>query len=157
MVIKLQSEPINAGEEINTFLASNSNSGGVATFVGQVRDFQEQGAGESTCVSALELEHYPGMTEKELERISAEAQKRWTLDAALVIHRHGRMNPGDAIVLVCAAAAHRGDSFSACEFIMDRLKTQAPFWKREHSSTDSSWVVARERDDARAKRWEKVD
>lgn len=157
MVIKVQSEPLNAGEEINTFLTSNPNSGGIATFIGQVRDFQEQGSGESASVAALELEHYPGMTEKELERISAEAQKRWTLDAVLVIHRHGRMSPGDTIVLVCTASTHRGDAFSACEFIMDWLKTQAPFWKREHSGTDSTWVDARESDGTRAKRWEKVD
>ncbi len=156
-MIQVQGEPFDAGAEINLFLTHNANSGGVATFIGQVRDFQEQESERNKSISALELEHYPGMTEKELERISNEARTRWPLDDVLVIHRHGRMSPGEPIVLVCAAATHRGDAFTACEFIMDWLKTQAPFWKREHSETESSWVNAKESDDTRAERWSKTD
>lgn len=156
-MIRVQSEPFDAGTETNLFLSRNANSGGVATFIGQVRDFQDQDSGSSKTISALELEHYPGMTEKELERIAAEAHTRWPLNDILVIHRYGRMDLGEAIVLVCAAATHRGDAFSACEFVMDWLKTQAPFWKREHSNTDSSWVDAKKSDDTRAERWNKND
>lgn len=156
-MIRVQNEPFDAGAETNSFLTRNSNSGGIATFIGQVRDFQDLSPTASKTISALELEHYPGMTEKELERIANEARTKWPLNDLLVIHRYGRMEPGDSIVLVCTAATHRGDAFSACEFVMDWLKTQAPFWKREYSDTDSSWVTAKESDNARAERWTKND
>ncbi|MGY8958644.1 MAG: molybdenum cofactor biosynthesis protein MoaE, partial [Alphaproteobacteria bacterium] len=103
---------------------------------------------------AMTLEHYPGMTEKMLANIDAEAQSRWPLSASLIIHRYGRLEPGDNIVLVAAASAHRGDAFKACEFLIDWLKTQAPFWKLEETADgDESWVKARASDDAAAERW----
>ncbi len=152
-MIRVQDAPINAGTEINLFLQQNSNSGGVATFIGQVRGFQENDNGEPRTITSLELEHYQGMTEKELSRISDESCSRWPLDAVLVLHRYGKMTPGETIVLVCTAAAHRGDAFAACEFLMDWLKTKAPFWKREDTGSGVSWVKARESDTARADRW----
>jgi molybdopterin synthase catalytic subunit len=153
-MIIVQDAPFDAGKEINAFLKTNSNSGGVATFVGQVRNFQTNPDGSTTSIGRLELEHYPGMTEKELQRIADESRTRWPLDDVHVIHRFGAMKPGDPIVLVCTAAAHRGDAFSACEFIMDWLKTDAPFWKREQTDSGVSWVDARESDSDRAARWD---
>jgi molybdopterin synthase catalytic subunit len=153
-VVRVQESPFDPGAETNAFLKLNSNSGGIATFIGQVRDFQDD---PNQKISGLELEHYPGMTEKELDRICLDARTRWPLDDVSVIHRYGPMKPGDAIVMVCTASAHRGDAFAACEFIMDWLKTQAPFWKREHTETDTSWVDAKTSDDDRAARWTSDD
>ena len=148
-VIRVQREPFDAGAEITAFLATVPKSGGVATFIGQVRDFR--GNGET--VHAMTLEHYPGMAERALEALAADAAKRWPLDGALIIHRTGELHPGEAIVLVATATAHRADAFSACEFLMDWLKTKAPFWKKEATSAGTSWVSASAGDDARAERW----
>lgn len=154
-LVIVQGAPFNCGEEINRFTKRNVNSGGIVTFIGQVRDFQTNGGQKTSTVDALELEHYPGMTEKELQRITDETHKRWPIDDIHLIHRFGSMKPADHIVLVCTAAEHRGDAFSACEFIMDWLKTSAPFWKREQTEKGASWVSARESDAARTSRWTK--
>lgn len=152
-MIQVQQDSFNVGDTINTFCDVNSNSGGIATFLGQVRDFQGEQENPSASIAVLELEHYPGMTERELDRLEKEALQRWPLDSVFIVHRYGKMKPGDPIVLVCAASAHRGDAFSACEFLMDQLKTNAPFWKRETTDTGSSWVSARETDETRAGQW----
>lgn len=152
-MISVQQDAFNAGDTINTFLDVNSNSGGIATFIGQVRDFQGERENPDSSIALLELEHYPGMTERELERLEREALERWPLDDVFIIHRYGAMKPGDPIVLVCTASTHRGDAFSACEFLMDQLKTNAPFWKRETTNTGSSWVSARDTDETRARQW----
>lgn len=156
-MIRVQGEPLDVGAETNRFLSDNPNSGGIATFIGQVRDFHTGTEDSKQKISVLELEHYPGMTEKELGRICSEAKSRWPLDDVLVIHRYGAMQPGDAIVMVCAASAHRADAFGACEFIMDWLKTNAPFWKREQTTEGTSWVDAKASDDERAARWKETD
>jgi molybdopterin synthase catalytic subunit len=148
-VVRVQRSAFDPGAEINDFLATVPRSGGVATFIGQVRDFKSTGE----TVHAMTLEHYPGMAERELETLVANAVERWTLDGALVIHRYGELHPGEAIVLVAAASAHRGDAFAACEFLMDWLKTKAPFWKKEATADGSSWVNASAGDEARAERW----
>lgn len=155
-MIRVQDSAFDAGAEINQFLAQNATSGAVATFVGQVRDFTQTADGRGKTITELELEHYPGMTEKELERLTAEAEDRWSLDDVLIIHRHGKMAPAEPIVLVCTASAHREDAFSACEFLMDWLKTQAPFWKREDTDQGTAWVDARQSDEERAARWKKT-
>ena len=147
--IRVQREPFDPGAEITAFLATVPRSGGVATFIGQVRDFK--GTGET--IHTMTLEHYPGMAERELEALVAGAVKRWTLDGAFVIHRFGELHPGEAIVLVATASPHRGDAFASCEFLMDWLKTKAPFWKKEATADGSSWVSASAGDDARAERW----
>jgi molybdopterin synthase catalytic subunit len=151
--IRVQHGPFDSGAEITAFLASVPRSGGVATFIGQVRDFKGPNSKAGETVHTMTLEHYPGMAERELETLVAEAVKRWTLDGALVIHRHGELRPGEAIVLVATASAHRGDAFAACEFLMDWLKTKAPFWKKEATASGSTWVSASAGDDARAERW----
>ena len=124
--------------------------GAVASFVGTVRDLNQGDA-----VAMLTLEHYPGMTEKALEEIEAEAHRRWPLDATLIIHRHGRLEPGEDIVLVIAASAHREAAFEACHFLIDWLKTKAPFWKLEENDEGASWVAAKDSDDDAARRWDK--
>ena len=151
-MIRVQSEPFDTAHELNTLKAGNTNIGGVACFVGTVRDL----AGGKT-VSAMTLEHYPGMTEKALEDIERQALERWPLEASLVVHRYGRLEPGDDIVLVIAAAAHRQDAFDACQFLIDWLKTKAPFWKLESGDEGESWVDARDSDDEAARRWSKED
>ncbi|MCL4772870.1 MAG: molybdopterin synthase catalytic subunit MoaE [Burkholderiaceae bacterium] len=148
MPVRVQSHDFDAGAEIAALRAGNLNVGAVATFIGTVRDLNE-GAG----VSAMTLEHYPGMTERALEDICAQARARWNLLDALVIHRHGPLAPGDQIVLVAVTATHRGEAFAACEFIIDYLKTQAPFWKKERTPHGERWVEARDTDDATAARW----
>nr|WP_247890358.1 molybdenum cofactor biosynthesis protein MoaE [Azospirillum aestuarii] len=124
--------------------------GGVTLFVGLVRDMA---GGES--VSAMTLEHYPGMTERQLEAIEAEARERWPLDDALIIHRYGRLEPGDRIVLVATASAHREAAFESCHFLIDWLKTKAPFWKMEATPDGERWVEAKDSDDKAAARWTK--
>ncbi|MBL8368259.1 MAG: molybdopterin synthase catalytic subunit MoaE, partial [Candidatus Accumulibacter sp.] len=126
----------------------NPQIGALASFVGLVRDTND-GAG----VCEMTLEHYPGMTEQALAEIVAEARRRWAIIDALVIHRVGRLMPSDQIVLVAVAGAHRGEAFAACEFIMDYLKTRAPFWKREVTPAGARWVDARDADDQAAERW----
>jgi molybdopterin synthase catalytic subunit len=118
-----------------------------------VRDYLGETPAEGAAIEALALEHYPGMTERQLQRIEAEARRRWDLHDVLVIHRHGRMAPGEPIVLVCTAAAHRGPALESCQFLIDWLKTQAPFWKREETADGAHWVEARESDDAATARW----
>jgi molybdopterin synthase catalytic subunit len=127
----------------------NPEIGAVASFIGVCRD-----ANDGASVSRMTLEHYPGMTEKAIEKIIAEARERWEVIDALVVHRVGEMKPTDQIVLVAVAGAHRGEAFAACEFIMDYLKTRAPFWKKEETPKGARWVEARASDDEAAQRWE---
>ena len=151
--ISVQEADFNVGAEIEALSAGRTDVGAVASFVGLVR--ADTLAGESDHVSAMTLEHYPGMTEKSLEAIVAEADGRWRLLGTRVIHRFGRLVPGERIVFVGVASSHRGDAFAACEFIMDYLKTRAPFWKKEDTPAGGRWVDAREADDSAAARWEK--
>jgi molybdopterin synthase catalytic subunit len=140
MRISVQREDFDAGAEIRE-LAGDGSVGAVASFVGLVRDVP------------MTLEHYAGMTEREITKIAHEAAKRWSLIDVTVIHRYGELQPADQIVLVVVAAAHRGEAFAACEFIMDYLKTRAPFWKKEHRAGAADWVEAKASDDAAAERW----
>jgi len=148
MPVRVQPHDFDLAQEINRLRAGRPNVGAVAVFVGTVRDLNA-GVG----VSALALEHYPGMTERALERIVGQARARWTLDDVLVVHRVGELRPADQIVLVAVTSAHRGEAFAACEFVIDWLKTQAPFWKKEMTPDGPRWVDAREADDAAAARW----
>ena len=147
-MIKVQEQDFDVGKELAALTGGNTAIGGLAVFVGLVRDMAG-GAG----ISAMTLEHYPAMTEKMLAGIEAEAQARWPLEASLIIHRHGRLEPGDRIVMVAAASAHREAAFEACQFLMDWLKTKAPFWKLEETEQGPQWVDARSSDDAAAARW----
>lgn len=149
MSVSVQTEDFDPGVELDRILEGRTDTGGVCSFVGLVRDMND-GSG----VSSMTLEHYPGMTEKMLEAIEAEAHKRWPLTATRIVHRVGRLEPGERIVLVIAASAHRHAAFEACGFLIDWLKTKAPFWKAEVSQTgEASWVEARESDDAAAEKW----
>jgi molybdopterin synthase catalytic subunit len=148
MKIRVQSETFDLGAEVDAMRAGRTDIGAIASFVGLARDLNE-GSG----VAAMTLEHYPGMTEKALAALVDEANSRWTLLDVSVIHRVGRLLPGDPIVLVAVASHHRGEAFAACEFIMDFLKTRAPFWKKEETPDGERWVEARASDDAAAQRW----
>ena len=148
MTVRVQTDDFDAGAEILKLRQGNSKIGGIASFIGLVRDLNDNQA-----ISEMTLEHYPGMTEKALEDIVAEAKQRWDIYDALVIHRVGRLQPMDQIVLVATASAHRGEAFAACEFIIDYLKTQAPFWKKEQTAAGAHWVDARDSDDVAAQRW----
>ena len=148
MSVSVQEADFDPGAEIAALTTDGGDAGAVASFVGLVR--RDKSAGD---IEAMTLEHYPGMTEKALAEIVAEAHRRWPLQAARVIHRIGRLLPGDRIVLVAVSSIHRQAAFAACAFIMDYLKTQAPFWKREETSSGSRWVDARESDDAALRRW----
>lgn len=148
MPIRIQTQDFDLGQEVATLRAGQPQVGAVVAFVGTVRDMND-GAG----VSEMELEHYPGMTEKALEDIVASARARWNIFDALVIHRVGPLKPLDQIVLVAVTSAHRGEAFAACEFIMDYLKTQAPFWKKEDTPEGARWVDARVADDKALARW----
>ena len=148
MRIRVQNEAFDLGAEVDALRAGRTDIGAVASFVGLARDMNA-GSG----VAAMTLEHYPGMTEKALAKLVDEACARWTLLDVTVIHRVGRLLPGDPIVLVAVAGQHRGEAFAACEFIMDYLKTQAPFWKKEETADGERWVEARASDDAAAARW----
>ena len=148
MTVRVQREDFEVGREIAKLRADTAGVGAVASFVGIVRDLNE--AAE---IRTLTLEHYPGMTEKALEDIVAEAGRRWKLCDTLVIHRVGELKPSDQIVLVAVTSAHRGEAFAACQFIMDYLKTRAPFWKKELTPTGERWVEARTSDDEAAARW----
>ena len=156
MSVSVQEADFDAGAEITALSAGREDVGAIASFVGLVRADKAArvGAGETAPVQAMTLEHYPGMTEKALEAIVAEARGRWDIFGVRVIHRVGRLVPGDRIVFVAVASAHRGDAFAACEFIMDYLKTRAPFWKKEETSAGGRWVDARESDDDAAGRWQ---
>lgn len=149
MSVSVQEADFDVGAEIAALSAGRAEVGAVASFVGLVRD-----SGQGKNVQAMTLEHYPGMTETALAEIVAWAHQRWALLGVRVIHRHGRLLPGDRIVFVGVASAHRGDAFAACQFIMDYLKTRAPFWKREETPDGSHWVDAKESDDQAAARWE---
>jgi molybdopterin synthase catalytic subunit len=147
-MIKVQREDFDIGRELAALTDGNTAVGGLAMFVGLVRDLAEHGR-----ISAMTLEHYPGMTEKRLGEIEAEARARWPLEGVLVIHRYGRLEPGDRIVLVAATSAHRQAALDACAFLIDWLKTKAPFWKLEEGDTGAAWVDARESDDYAAAKW----
>jgi len=147
-MIRGQREDFDIGAEIERLTKGKNGIGGIVSFLGVVRD----AAGESR-IGAMTLEHYPGMTEKKLGEIEAEARRRWRLEASLIIHRYGRLVPGERIVLVVTAAAHRQAAFEACEFLVDWLKTKAPFWKLEETASGSRWVKAQGGDDDAAKRW----
>ena len=146
MRIAVQSAPFDLGAEVAAFTAGVSGAGAVVSFTGLVRD-------EGGKLSAMEIEHYPGMTEKAIAGIVEEAVQRWSLADAMVIHRHGRLAPGDAIMMVATAAPHRGDAFAAAEFLMDYLKSRAPFWKKEITASGAEWVAAKDEDEAALKRW----
>ena len=152
-MIRVQTEAFDMGQELNAFTAANPAAGAIVSFLGQVRG-QEHDAEGGRTIHSLTLEHYPGMTEKELARLEAEARERWPVDDVLIVHRHGKMDPSEPIVAVFTASAHRAAAFEAAEFLMDFLKTQAPFWKLEDTGEGSSWVDARAEDDARRDRWE---
>ena len=146
--IRLQHEDFDAAAEAAKIVRGRTDVGAVVTFTGICRD-HEAGHG----VTALTLEHYPGMAEEEIARHVAEAERRWPLDGVTVIHRYGRLVPGDNIVLVVTASAHRAAAFAAAEFLMDYLKTRAPFWKQEERAGSTAWVAAKDADDAAAERW----
>jgi molybdopterin synthase catalytic subunit len=146
--VRVQSEDFDVGRELDSLTHGRTDVGGLSSFVGLVR-----ASNEGDSVKGMTLEHYPGMTEKALEDICAQAHARWNLIDSLVIHRVGALAPGDRIVLVGVASAHRGEAFEACEFIMDYLKTRAPFWKKEDTGQGSRWVEARASDDVAAQRW----
>ena len=148
MTVKIQTADFDISAEIAALRRNNPKIGAVASFIGVVRDVNDGGA-----VAEMTLEHYPGMTEKAIEEIIVQAKGRWQVLDALVIHRVGTLKPTDQIVLVIVTSGHRGDAFAACEFIMDYLKTRAPFWKKEQGGQGARWVEARATDDIAAERW----
>lgn len=148
MPVKIQTEDFDISHEVNTLRANQTQVGAVAIFVGTVRD-----RNDGQKVTAMTLEHYPGMTEKTLEEIIAQAKTRWNIFDALIIHRVGPLQIEDQIVLVVVTSAHRQEAFSACEYLMDYLKTQAPFWKKEALPEGERWVDARETDELALKKW----
>ncbi|MFX1672483.1 molybdenum cofactor biosynthesis protein MoaE [Paraburkholderia sp. A2WS-5] len=148
MPVRVQTADFDLTTEVAQLRASNPAIGAVACFVGTVRDIND-----GSTVAGMELEHYPGMTEKALEGIVAEAQRRWPGIEVLIIHRVGKLAPLDQIVLVATTSKHRGDAFASCEFVMDYLKSEAPFWKKEETGEGARWVDARESDDQALARW----
>lgn len=144
--VRVQEAPFDLGAESAAFAAGVAGAGAVVTFTGIVRD-----AGGT--LTAMEIEHYPGMTERAIAGILAEAEARWQLAGALVIHRHGRLAPGEMIMMVATASPHRAEAFAAAEFLMDYLKSRAPFWKKEIGAEGATWVAARDEDEAALKRW----
>lgn len=146
MRLAVQSEAFDLGAEANAFAAAQSGAGAVVTFTGIVRD-------NGGTLQAMEIEHYPGMTEKAIGKIMDEAMARWNLADALVIHRHGRLAANEPIMMVATAARHRADAFAAAEFLMDYLKSRAPFWKKEIGAEGAEWVAARDEDEAALTRW----
>jgi molybdopterin synthase catalytic subunit len=148
MPVRIQEQDFDVSQELAALRAGDRRVGAVASFVGVVRDLND-----ASNVSGLTLEHYPGMTEKALAQIVDDAKQRWNIGEALVIHRVGSLRPGDQIVLVAVTSAHRGESFAACQFIMDYLKTRAPFWKKEQTPEGERWVEARASDEDAAARW----
>ena len=149
MAIRVQIEDFDVGLELNKLRLANPNIGALVSFIGQVRDINDGNA-----INTLLLEHYPEMTEKALTAIENEAKTRWDIIGSLIIHRVGTLQPLDQIVLVAVSSAHRSDAFSACEFIMDFLKTSAPFWKKETTNQGERWVEAKLSDDAAKARWQ---
>ena len=152
MTVRVQQADFDIGAEIAALRKGNAKIGAIASFIGLVRDINE---GDS--VAVMTLEHYPGMTEKALEAIVSQARQRWDILDALVVHRVGELAPADQIVLVAVTSAHRGEAFVACEFIIDYLKTRAPFWKKEATPAGARWVDARASDDEAAARWRSPD
>lgn len=148
MTVRVQTQDFDTGFEISLLRLARKDTGAVVSFIGQVRDLNQ-----GDTVSQLTLEHYPGMTEKALEAIVSQAQSRWDIFDAIVIHRVGTLQPTDQIVLVVVSSAHRGEAFKACEFIMDYLKTEAPFWKKEVTNQGERWVDAKLTDDDARERW----
>jgi molybdopterin synthase catalytic subunit len=149
-MVRVQAADFDPGAELAALSAGRTGIGGIGCFVGVVRD-----SAESRPVRAMTLEHYPGMTEKRLAEIEAEAHRRWPLAATVIIHRYGKLNPGDRIVLVGTASSHREAALESCAFLIDWLKTEAPFWKLEESPEGAKWVEARASDDARKAAWKK--
>jgi molybdopterin synthase catalytic subunit len=148
MRVVVQEAAFDFGAEAAAFADGRHDMGAVVTFTGIVRDFGNGG------LDAMEIEHYPGMTQKALEKIASEAVDRWSLGDALVIHRYGRMEPGEKIMMVATAAPHRKDAFEAAEYLMDYLKSRAPFWKKEHATTgETGWVAAKDSDEEALTRW----
>ncbi|MGP3698368.1 molybdenum cofactor biosynthesis protein MoaE [Rhodobacter sp. NSM] len=146
MHIRVQAEAFDLGAEAQAFSAAAEGAGAIVTFTGLVRDL-------SGALTAMEIEHYPGMTERAIAAITDEAVARWQLVDALVIHRHGRLGPGEQIMMVATAAAHRAEAFAAAEFLMDYLKSRAPFWKKEVTAEGADWVAAKDADEAALRRW----
>ncbi len=146
MRVAVQSAAFDAGTEVSAFSAGLRGAGAVVSFTGLVRD-------EGGKLSAMEIEHYPGMTERAISAMVEEAVRRWSLVDALVIHRHGRLAPGEAIMMVATAAPHRGDAFTSAEYLMDYLKSRAPFWKKEIGADGAEWVAAKDADEDALKRW----
>jgi molybdopterin synthase catalytic subunit len=149
-MIKVQREDFDIGAELAALTHGNTKVGGIALFVGLVRDVAAPGG-----ISAMTLEHYPGMTEKRLAEIEAEARSRWPLEGVTIIHRYGRLEPGDRIVLVATTSAHRQAALDSCAFLIDWLKTKAPFWKLEEGAQGAEWVEARSSDDRAAEKWKR--
>lgn len=145
MEVRVQAQPFDLGAETAAFAVRAAGAGAVVTFTGLVRD--------PGGLIAMEIEHYPGMTERRIAATVAEARARWPLAEVLVIHRHGRLTPGEAIMMVATASPHRAEAFAAAEFLMDYLKSRAPFWKREITATGTAWVQARNSDEAALERW----
>ncbi|HKY95656.1 MAG TPA: molybdenum cofactor biosynthesis protein MoaE [Kiloniellales bacterium] len=154
-MIRVQREDFDVGRELAALTAGDRSIGGVAIFVGLVREMVRGPRGEEP-ISAMTLEHYPGMTEKQLAAVEAEAQRRWPLARSLIVHRHGRLEPGEQIVLVACASSHREAALAACHFLIDWLKTKAPFWKLEEADSATRWVEARSEDDQAVERWGKA-
>ena len=148
MEVSVQLEDFDISDEIEALHSNNTKVGAIASFIGLVRDVNN-----GRTITGLELEHYPAMTQKALEDIVREAKSRWSLLGVRVIHRYGPLKPADQIVLVLTSSAHRGEAFKSCEFIMDYLKTKAPFWKKEATNAGDLWVEARTSDDKAASRW----
>ena len=146
MRIVVTEAPFDFGAEADAFASGRTDMGAVVTFTGTVRD------GTGT-LAGMEIEHYPGMTERALEKIAEQARARWSLGEVLVIHRYGRMGPGERIMMVATAAPHRRDAFEAAEFLMDYLKTRAPFWKKESGTAGEAWVAAKDEDEDALRRW----
>jgi molybdopterin synthase catalytic subunit len=149
-MIRVQEAPFEVGAELAAFTSGRTDIGAIASFVGIVRDV----AGDQA-ISAMTLEHYPGMTERKLAEIEATARSRWPLQESLIVHRYGRMLPGEPIVLVATASEHRAAALEACAFLIDWLKTKAPFWKLEETARQERWVDTRASDDDAAARWER--
>jgi len=152
-MIRVQQQDFDVGAELAALGKGNKKIGAITSFVGLVRDLSD-----GADVAAMTLEHYPGMTEAALQEIEAEARRRWQLEDVLIVHRYGKLEPGDRIVLVAVASAHRGMAFDACHFLIDWLKTKAPFWKLEATPQGERWVEAKSDDDQAAARWaQKID
>lgn len=147
MLISVQEAPFDFGKLAQEFASGHRHMGAIVTFTGVVRD------SDTDDLDAMEIEHYPGMTEKAITKIATEAQERWALGDVLVIHRYGRLEPGDQIMMVATASPHRKDAFEAAEYLMDYLKSRAPFWKKEITSKGPSWVAAKDEDEDALSRW----